>query len=105
MIVQYGSFGRKQLQTDLAGRLTEDGQWSYRLIALARKPDTQVDFAANVSTSDGKHVIGVPCFQANVDMEWDVTGVPGLCLDGLIICTGANSADARNSWRYRAGHA
>jgi hypothetical protein len=51
--VQYGSFGRKQLQTDLTGPLTEDGQWSYQLIALARKADTQVDFAAKVFTSEG----------------------------------------------------
>jgi iron complex outermembrane receptor protein len=41
--VQLGSFGRKQVQTDLAGPITKDGEWSYRLVALARKSDTQVD--------------------------------------------------------------
>jgi len=42
--VQFGSFGRKQVQADLTGALTEDGKWSYRLIALQRKSDTQVDY-------------------------------------------------------------
>ncbi|MBU2288883.1 MAG: TonB-dependent siderophore receptor [Gammaproteobacteria bacterium] len=42
--VQFGSFGRKQLQADLTGPLTEDGKWSYRLIAVGRDADTQVDY-------------------------------------------------------------
>ncbi|MFS2034382.1 TonB-dependent siderophore receptor [Polaromonas sp. CT11-55] len=42
--VQYGSYGRKQLQVDLTGPLTQDGEWLYRLVALKRSSDTQVDF-------------------------------------------------------------
>jgi len=42
--VQIGSWGRKQLQADLTGPLTADGDWSYRLVALQRKADTQVDY-------------------------------------------------------------
>lgn len=41
--VQVGSFGRKQVQADLTGPLTADGQWLYRLVALGRDADTQVD--------------------------------------------------------------
>jgi iron complex outermembrane receptor protein len=41
--VQLGSFGRKQVQADLAAPLTEDGVWLYRLVALGRDSDTQVD--------------------------------------------------------------
>jgi iron complex outermembrane receptor protein len=41
--VQFGSFGRKQIQADLTGPLNADGSLSYRLIALQRKSDTQVD--------------------------------------------------------------
>lgn len=44
MGVQLGSFNRRQVQGDLTGALTADGQWSYRLVGLARKSDTQVDF-------------------------------------------------------------
>lgn len=42
--VQIGSYGRKQVQADLTGPLTEDGQWLYRLVALGRVSDTQVDY-------------------------------------------------------------
>ena len=41
--VQLGSWNRKQVQADLTGPLTADGQWLYRLIAVGRKADTQVD--------------------------------------------------------------
>jgi iron complex outermembrane receptor protein len=42
--VQIGNFGRKQIQTDLTGPLTKDGQWLYRLVAVGRDSDTQVDY-------------------------------------------------------------
>lgn len=48
--VEFGSYGRKQIQTDLTGALTKDGDWSYRLIALARKSDTQVDYVPDDRT-------------------------------------------------------
>lgn len=41
--VQYGSFNRRQLQTDLTGALDQEGTLAYRLLAVARKADTQVD--------------------------------------------------------------
>lgn len=41
--VQVGSWNRKQIQTDLTGPLNEEGTLSYRLIALKRDADTQVD--------------------------------------------------------------
>lgn len=45
--IQYGSWNRAQLQTDLTGPLTEDGQWLYRLIAVGRNADTQVDYVGD----------------------------------------------------------
>ncbi|MBB1599621.1 TonB-dependent siderophore receptor [Variovorax sp. UMC13] len=41
--VQFGNWGRKQVQADLTGALSADGDWSYRLVALHRNADTQVD--------------------------------------------------------------
>ncbi|HYE40494.1 MAG TPA: TonB-dependent receptor plug domain-containing protein, partial [Ramlibacter sp.] len=41
--VQLGSWGRKQVQADLTGPLTANGEWLYRLVALGRNADTQVD--------------------------------------------------------------
>jgi iron complex outermembrane receptor protein len=42
--VQLGNYGRKQLQADLTGPLTQDGDWLYRIVALGRDSDTQVDY-------------------------------------------------------------
>ena len=42
--VQYGSFNRKQLAADLTGPIDQEGKWLYRLVALARDSDTQVDY-------------------------------------------------------------
>jgi iron complex outermembrane receptor protein len=41
--LQIGSWNRTQLQADLTGPLSADGQWLYRVVAVARKADTQVD--------------------------------------------------------------
>jgi iron complex outermembrane receptor protein len=41
--VQYGSFNRKQIQTDHTGKITADGQWLYRLIGIGRDSDYQTD--------------------------------------------------------------
>ncbi|MDX3904072.1 MAG: TonB-dependent receptor [Pigmentiphaga sp.] len=48
-------------------------------------------------TNDGKRVIGVPAFQANLGAEWDIPGVPGLALDGRVVYTGARYADPANA--------
>lgn len=42
--VQVGSHNRKQIATDLTGPLDQDGNWLYRIVALKRDSDTQVDY-------------------------------------------------------------
>lgn len=42
--VQYGSHDRKQIAADLTGPLSENGDWLYRVVALKRNSDTQVDY-------------------------------------------------------------
>lgn len=42
--VQYGSFNRKQVQTDHTGKLSADGEWLYRLIGIVRDSDYQTDY-------------------------------------------------------------
>ncbi len=42
--VQYGSFNRKQIQTDHTGKLSADGQWLYRLVGIVRGSGYQTDF-------------------------------------------------------------
>jgi len=41
---QVGSFERKQLGADVTGPLDDDGKWLYRLVALQRDSETQVDY-------------------------------------------------------------
>jgi iron complex outermembrane receptor protein len=57
--------------------------------------------ARQVSTgapaTDGKRVIGVPKFQANLGAEWDVPGVQGLALDARVVRTGSSYADSANT--------
>lgn len=69
--VQLGSFGRKQLQTDVTGPLTEDKQWLYRLVAIARNSDTQVDYV-----KDDRTLIAP-------SLTWKPNGVTSLTLQGL----------------------
>ncbi len=45
--VQLGSFARKQIAADLTGPLTQDGQWLYRLVAVGRVSDSQVDHVSD----------------------------------------------------------
>lgn len=42
--LQLGSYDMRQLAADFGGALTDDGVWTYRLTALARESDDQVDF-------------------------------------------------------------
>lgn len=44
--LQVGSFQRRQLQADLTGPLSDDGQWLYRLVALGRDAGTQRQYGA-----------------------------------------------------------
>ncbi|OZI57017.1 TonB-dependent receptor [Bordetella genomosp. 1] len=59
--------------------------------------------------TDGKRVIGVPKYQANLGVEWDIPGVEGLTVDGRMVYTGSSYADSANtlkvpSWtRFDAG--
>ena len=41
--VQIGSHARKQIAADLTGPLDAEGQWLYRLVAVGRDSDSQVD--------------------------------------------------------------
>lgn len=69
--VQLGSWNRRQVQADLTGPLTADGQWSYRLIAVAREADTQVDFVP-----DDRRLIAP-------SLTWRPNAATSLTLQGL----------------------
>lgn len=48
--VKLGSYDLKQLQVDLTGPLTDDGQWLYRFVALGKDAGTQVDYVEDERT-------------------------------------------------------
>lgn len=48
-------------------------------------------------TNDGNHAIGVPTFQLNASVDWDVPGVPGLALNARMLRTGGQFVDAANN--------
>lgn len=41
---EVGSFERLRMQTDMTGKITEDGKWLYRFIAVGQQSDAQTDF-------------------------------------------------------------
>jgi iron complex outermembrane receptor protein len=47
--------------------------------------------------NEGNDAVGVPELQANLNLEWDLPAVPGLTLDGRLIYTGEQYADAANA--------
>lgn len=51
---------------------------------------------------DGKDAIGIPGTQANMGMEWDIPGVPGLVFDSRFVYTSAQWANASNTWKVKS---
>ncbi|WP_410469648.1 TonB-dependent receptor [Brevundimonas nasdae] len=79
-----------------------------RLIGGATWLDAEINRSLTAANA-GKSAIGVPDFQANLNVEWDVPMVSGLTVEGRAIHTGAQPASATNtleleSWtRFDAG--
>ena len=48
-------------------------------------------------TFDGKTAIGVPEFQANLNVEYDLPIAPGLTVDGRVVHTGSQYVNAANT--------
>ncbi|WP_422396166.1 TonB-dependent receptor domain-containing protein [Pseudomonas trivialis] len=47
--------------------------------------------------NDGNRAIGVPSFQLNAGVDWDVPGLQGATLSGRMLRTGGQYADAANN--------
>jgi iron complex outermembrane receptor protein len=48
-------------------------------------------------TNDGNDAIGVPTFQLNASVDWDVPGLEGVALNARMLRTGGQYADAANN--------
>ncbi|MNO90163.1 Ferrichrome receptor FcuA precursor [compost metagenome] len=66
-----------------------------RLLAGGTLIDTELRGTAN-GTNDGNQAVGVPEFQYNLGVDWDVPGIQGLALNGLLQRTGGQFFDSAN---------
>jgi iron complex outermembrane recepter protein len=66
--VQYGSFNRKQVQTDHTGKITADGQWLYRFVGIWRDSDMQTDHVPD------NRIVAMPSitWRPTKDTDWTV---------------------------------
>jgi len=67
-----------------------------RLLTGLTRMETELKGTAG-GTNDGNRAIGVPTFQFNASVDWDVPGLQGVSLNGLMLRTGGQYADAANT--------
>jgi iron complex outermembrane receptor protein len=67
-----------------------------RLLAGATLIDTKLKDTQG-GNNDGNHAIGVPDFQYNLGVDWDVPGLEGAALNARMVRTGGQYADAANN--------
>ncbi|NGM51462.1 TonB-dependent receptor [Caulobacter sp. 602-2] len=67
-----------------------------RLIGGATWMDTKIN-RAQTAALEGKSAIGVPEFQANLNLEYDVAALDGLTLEGRAVYTGSQAANEANT--------
>ena len=78
--------------------LTAYGELSpgLRLIGGATWMDTKIKRAQNAAL-EGKAAIGVPEFQANLNVEYDIPALEGLTVEGRVAYTGSQAANEANT--------
>ncbi|MCY1552262.1 Ferrichrome receptor FcuA [compost metagenome] len=96
-VTNNGVFGVDAEQRNRGVELSLFGelQPGLRLLAGGTLMDTELRGTANGS-NDGNRAVGVPEFQYNLGLDWDVPGVPGLAVNGLLMRTGGQFYDSAN---------
>ena len=67
-----------------------------RLMAGGTRLQSELEDTAG-GLNDGNHAIGVPTFQLNATVDWDVPGLNGLALNARALRTGGQYADQANT--------
>ncbi|WP_448108652.1 TonB-dependent receptor [Pseudomonas azerbaijanoccidentalis] len=67
-----------------------------RLLSGVTVMDTELKKTQD-GLNDGNHAIGVPTFQFNASVDWDVPGLQGVAVNGRMLRTGGQYADAANN--------
>jgi iron complex outermembrane receptor protein len=73
IVAEVGNFDRYQLAADSTGRLTDDGIWLYRVVAVYRDSDTQVDFVEDDSITFAPSVSWRPSERTEVTLLLNYT--------------------------------
>ncbi|WP_043308957.1 TonB-dependent receptor [Pseudomonas sp. ML96] len=60
------------------------------------------ELSGGASATEGKRAVGVPEFQFNLSADWDVPGVQGLALNGMLLRTGGQYYDTTNIYSIPA---
>jgi hypothetical protein len=60
-----------QIQTDMTGKLTADGEWLYRFIGIARDSDTQTDFVKD----DRVTIAPAITWRPSKNTSWTILGL------------------------------
>ncbi|WP_295476960.1 TonB-dependent siderophore receptor [uncultured Pseudomonas sp.] len=92
LYVRDGEQVNKGLELSLFGEPVE----GLRLMAGGTRMTSELKNTSGGS-NDGNHAIGVPTFQLNASVDWDVPGVEGLALNARALRTGGQYADAANN--------
>jgi iron complex outermembrane receptor protein len=69
--VSYGSYNTKQMQADMTGKLTPDGEWLYRLVGVWRDADYQTDYVKN----DRQTFMPAITWRPTQNTNWTVIGL------------------------------
>jgi len=67
-----------------------------RLMAGGTRMDTELKNTQN-GADDGNHAVGVPTFQLNASVDWDVPGLPGVAVNARMLRTGGQYANPSNT--------
>lgn len=96
--IQNGTYGANGEQENSGIELSVFGEPLQGLRVLGGVTLLKAELNSTVGGAlDGNQPIGVPEQQANINVEWDVPMVPGLTLDGRVVYTGEQQANATNT--------
>ncbi len=89
----YGSQRHQGIELSVFGQPVD----GVRLIGGLTLLDPKMKRTGNPAI-DGNDPVGVPRFQVNMNLEWDVPFLPGLTLDGRVVHTGKQFIDLNNAF-------
>ncbi|PVZ20619.1 MULTISPECIES: TonB-dependent siderophore receptor [unclassified Pseudomonas] len=95
--VQNGMQVNKGIELSLFGEPIE----GLRVIAGGTRMTSEVEDTQG-GRYDGNEAIGVPTFQLNASVDWDVPGLPGVALSARALRTGTQYADQANTLKLPA---